>query len=150
MPRHEPNLVDTITVTIDPRPDGDFPLGHPYLEVFWLPVVGPTSTAVLRWTDRTVTPAGTLTVAQAELAAALGLGATSRGMNGPLVKSFRRLEWARLAKITSGRTDPNLTVTVPNLIPVVPTARREAWTQDLRDRHANLVANAEAAARKAA
>ncbi len=75
-----------------------FPAQHQYVEMLWLPVIGPSSTWLLRrlsgWA--LACPQG-LTVALPELSESLGLGWSS-GANSSLQRSMRRLAMFGLAR----------------------------------------------------
>ena len=68
-----------------------FPVQHPYVEMLWLPVIGPSSTWLLRrlsgWA--LACPEG-LTVVLPELSESLGLGWSS-GASSSVQRSMRRL-----------------------------------------------------------
>jgi len=68
-----------------------WPLGSSFVEEFWLPVMGPSSVAVLRWLDRRAEQyQRATTVDLAELALAIGLGA-STSKHSPIVRTLDRL-----------------------------------------------------------
>lgn len=75
-----------------------FPAQHQYVEMLWLPVIGPSSTWLLRrlsgWA--LACPQG-LTVLLPELSESLGLGWSS-GANSSLQRSMRRLAMFGLAR----------------------------------------------------
>lgn len=75
-----------------------FPVQHQYVEMLWLPVIGPSSTWLLRrlsgWA--LACPEG-LTVVLPELSESLGLGWSS-GPNSSLQRSMRRLIMFGLAR----------------------------------------------------
>jgi hypothetical protein len=77
-----------------------FPVQHQYVEMLWLPVIGPSSTWLLRrlsgWS--LACPEG-LRVVLAELSESLGLGWSS-GPNSSLQRSMRRLMMFGLARWT--------------------------------------------------
>ena len=79
-----------------------FPVQHQYVEMLWLPVIGPSTTWLLRrlsgWA--LACPQG-VTVALPELSEALGLGWSS-GANSSLQRSMRRLMMFGLARWTDG------------------------------------------------
>ena len=73
-----------------------------YVETFWLPVLGPSSTLLLRWCARRLPEhPGGLTVAVADVAAHLGLG-RSGSRNGPVLRSLARLCRFGLARELDG------------------------------------------------
>ncbi|MFN0091578.1 MAG: hypothetical protein ACKVWR_15120 [Acidimicrobiales bacterium] len=68
-----------------------WPIGSSFVEEFWLPVMGPSCVAVLRWIDRRADHLGrATTVDLAELALAIGLGA-STSKHSPIVRTLDRL-----------------------------------------------------------
>ena len=75
-----------------------FPAQHQYVEMLWLPVIGPSTTWLLRrlsgWA--LACPEG-LTVVLPELSESLGLGWSS-GVNSSLQRSMRRLIMFGLAR----------------------------------------------------
>ena len=75
-----------------------FPAQHQYVEMLWLPVIGPSTTWLLRrlsgWA--LACPEG-LTVVLPELSESLGLGWSS-GVNSSLQRSMRRLFMFGLAR----------------------------------------------------
>jgi hypothetical protein len=82
----------------DPAPRPVFPVQHPYVEMIWLPVIGPSATWALRrlagWAS--AFPDGTAVVLP-ELSESLGLGATS-GPASSVQRTLRRLVMFRLAR----------------------------------------------------
>lgn len=50
------------------------PVLGPYFETFWLPIIGPTSTCIMRYLVRAFSGSDTLTLSDADLAHAIGLG----------------------------------------------------------------------------
>ena len=79
-----------------------FPVQHQYVEMLWLPVIGPSATWLLRRMGGWVLacPDG-LTVVLPELSESLGLGWSS-GANSSLQRSMRRLMMFGLARWTDG------------------------------------------------
>jgi len=79
-----------------------FPAQHQYVEMLWLPVIGPSATWLLRRMGGWVLacPDG-LTVVLPELSESLGLGWSS-GANSSLQRSMRRLMMFGLARWTDG------------------------------------------------
>lgn len=64
-----------------------------YVEQFWLPVIGPTATVLVRLLDRTlreVETAGHFTIPNTVLGPVVGIG-TRGGRNSPLLRSLARL-----------------------------------------------------------
>ncbi len=113
-----------------------FDLSHPYVELCWGPIVGPSATLLLRrmpllWTERV--PA---VIAHGELARSLGLGGGT-GDTSRLMHSIDRLVRHRAAEWTPGRV---LAVyrSLPGLGPHQ-LERLPEWTREvhhvLLDRH---------------
>ena len=68
-----------------------WPIGSSFVEEFWLPVMGPSAIAVLRWIDRRADQFGRATTVElAELAMAIGLGALT-SKHSPIVRTLDRL-----------------------------------------------------------
>ena len=85
-----PHVSLRVIETADRLADG-WPLGSSFVEEFWLPVMGPSAVAVLRWIDRRADQFGrTTTIDLAELALAIGLGA-STSKHSPIVRTLDRL-----------------------------------------------------------
>lgn len=61
-----------------------------YVETWWLPVLGPAASWVLRRLRLAIDPEGPVQVDTATLASSIGLGA-ALGANAPLAKSVHRL-----------------------------------------------------------
>lgn len=81
---------------VAPVRQAGFALDHPYLEQCWSPVIGPTSTLLLRrcaWLWQEAEPAR---IATAELAAQLGLG-KGTGSSSPLWHTVERIVRFRFA-----------------------------------------------------
>lgn len=89
-------------VPLEPVKGGLFPLQHPYVEIVYLPLVGPTSVSAARHIDRLVRAAGgPITVDAAVLAAELGLRSAGRdpiGARSPLRRCLDRLAYAHIAR----------------------------------------------------
>jgi len=91
-----------------------FPVQHQYIELLWLPVVGPSTTWLLRRLAglASVSPAG-CKVVLAELSESLGLGLAA-GQNSSMQRSVRRLIRFGLADWTAG------TLEVAGTVPPIP------------------------------
>ena len=138
--------IPTIRVRLaDVRSLQGWDLNHPYVETFWLPILGPTSTLLLRFVGRHVHGADYVAFDNRELAMSLGLGAGSIGQTGPVVRSIKRLVLFRLATVDSADGDPNLAVTIPPKVPVVRESLRKKWPQQLHVLHRRVVAGPPAA-----
>ncbi|HEX9994014.1 MAG TPA: hypothetical protein VGB14_13885 [Acidimicrobiales bacterium] len=93
-PPHPPARPLRVVAWIDPALHHGFGLQHPYVEVAWTPVLGPTAVLAARRLDLLLGrhPDG-VDIDVADLAAQLGVGA--RGTGGkwsPIVRSLERLE----------------------------------------------------------
>lgn len=110
-----------------------FALDHPYVELCWGGLLGPSSVSFLRhcvWHWQDERPARLST---ADLAAELGLG-RGVGPNSPLWHTIGRLEHFRLA-----RHDPHGTaIEVFTRVPPVTPARLRRLPQWVRGRHDRL------------
>ncbi len=85
-----PQLSLRLVETADRLTHG-WPIGSSFVEEFWLPVMGPSAVAVLRWIDRRADQFGrATTVDLAELALAIGLGAAT-SKHSPIVRTMDRL-----------------------------------------------------------
>ncbi len=114
-------------------------LNHPYIETFWLPAIGPTSTLLLRFLGRHVTADNYNSFDPAEIATCLGIS-TSTGRNSPVTKTIKRLAYFDLAVIDSADDDTNIRVTVPATVPGVPPRKQTGWPEYLRILHSRAVA----------
>jgi hypothetical protein len=106
-----------------------------YVELCWLPVIGPSATWMLRRLAAGLTPHPEgYPVDIVELAAALGLG-TGTGRNSPVLRTLRRLGTFGLA-----RAQDEVTVGVRRRVPplVQPQVRR--LTVPLQRAHEQLLA----------
>lgn len=116
-----------------------FPVQHQYVEMLWLPVIGPSSTWLLRrlsgWA--LACPEG-LTVVLAELSEALGLG-WSAGPNSSVQRSMRRLMMFGLARWTDG-------FEVLTMVPPVSERRLMRMSPGLVRAHDRMVRAAEGVA----
>lgn len=131
----------TVVLWLDPKVDttGFDALGE-YTEMFWLPIIGPTSILALRrlcrWTDES--PNG-FRVTRENLAVTLGLGeATSR--NSSLIRTLTRLVDFGFAR----REDDRLAVR--RVVPVVPQRLTERFPDGLASRHDKVLDALDAAA----
>lgn len=107
--RPAPVLVPLDTLTIRPWPDQVIDsLGHhpcsPYVENFWLGVLGPSTTFLLRHvvTALEASPTG-FDLSLADTARRLGLGEKG-GRHSPFMRSFARLVQFELAQLEDERT----------------------------------------------
>ena len=109
-----------------------FPLDHPYVELCWGPLVGPSSVSFLRhcvWHWQDERPAR---LAAADLAAELGLG-RGAGPHSVLWRTISRLEYFRFARQDAYGTGLEVFTRVP---PVTPDRLRRLpqWVRGCHDR----------------
>jgi hypothetical protein len=85
-----------------PAPGPGFPLDHPYLEVVYGPLIGPTAIVLARALERAVRRSGgPVGVDVRELARELGLQSSAERSVGPrssLARALKRLEFVRVAR----------------------------------------------------
>ena len=98
-----------------------------YVEIYWLPVLGPSTTLLLRWCARRLPPHRTgLALPLAEIARHLGVG-RSGARNGPVMRSFERLCHFQLARSIGDRVE------VRAHVPELPDRLARRLPQELRD-----------------
>ena len=114
-------------------------LNHPYVETFWLPVIGPTSTLMLRFVGRHVTSENYKLFDPAEIAVCLGVS-PGTGRHSPIAKTITRLTYFDLAVIDSSDGDTDFRVTFPSTVPEVPARKQNRWPEYLRILHSRAVA----------
>lgn len=114
-------------------------LNHPYLETFWLPVIGPTSTVLLRYVGRHVRTTSYKPFSGEEIGQALGLS-RGTGRNSALAKTFRRLAHFGLVVYDSAEDDPNFRITVPSRVPPLTSPRVQKLPEHLRILHSRAIA----------
>jgi hypothetical protein len=116
-----------------------FPVHHVYVELCWLPVIGPSTTWLLRrlgwWVE--ACPEG-VTVQLAELAGWLGIG-SNVGSSSMVQRSLRRLVRFGLASWHGGR------LKVRTVVPPLSERHLQRLSPSLRDAHDRLVAGRRAA-----
>lgn len=132
-----PTGIETLSFELDAAADGACPLTHPYVETFWLPVLGPTSTLLLRHVGARAA-AGRFETSVADLSASLGLG-SSTGRNSSTIRSLNRLERFGLARLAPP-VDGNLDVTLAAEVRVVDAKLRQRWPEGLRIAHSRAEA----------
>ena len=115
-------------------------LNHPYVETFWLPVIDPTSTLLLRFVGRQARSTDWVRFDHPSLAMSLGLGTGRFGRNSPAIKTTRRLKVFGLATIDSSPEDPEMAVTVLPKVPTVRESLRRKWPDELHALHARVSA----------
>lgn len=118
---------------VGPVRQAGFPLDHPYLEHCWTPVIGPSSTLLLRrcaWLWREATPA---CVPVEELAGQLGLG-KGTGKNSPIRHTIERVVRFRFAAMPSPAE-----LHVYTEVPPVPARQLERLPGWCRDQHERLL-----------
>lgn len=85
--------------------DPDYPAQHLLSDMFesdWLPVVGPSGIALVRYCARRVTTEGAFSVEPCELAYRLGI--IGAGKRSPFTRSLQRAESFDLIRLESGCT----------------------------------------------
>ncbi len=117
-----------------------FPVQHQYVEMLWLPVIGPSSTWLLRrlsgWS--LACPDG-LQVVLPELSESLGLG-WSAGPNSSLQRSMRRLMMFGLAQWTADAFE------IATLVPAISERQLSRLSSGLVRAHDRMVERVGAAA----
>lgn len=114
-------------------------LNHSYVEMFWLPVIGPTSTLFLRFVGRNVSLESFKLFDPSEIAVCLGVNGGT-GRHSPISKTISRLAYFELVCVDSVVGDTDLRVTVPLKVPQVPPRRQIQWPEYLRILHSRAVA----------
>ena len=116
-----------------------FPVQHEYVEMLWLPVIGPSSTWLLRrlgsWA--LAFPDG-VSVVLPELSESLGLGWTA-GVHSSLQRSMRRLVMFGLARWSGESFD------VAAVVPPVSNRQLERLSPGLVRAHDRMIERAETA-----
>ncbi len=141
-PRHGPEFyLTSISLRLNhTEADGlAWDLNHPYVETFWLPVIGPTSTLMLRFVGRHVPSEDYKLFDPAEIAVCLGVSAGT-GRNSPFAKTIKRLTYFDLAAIDSADDDTDFRVTFPSTVPEVPWRKQKNWPEYLRIMHSRATA----------
>jgi hypothetical protein len=127
-----------VTAWTDPVVDLiGFEVTSPYVELCWLPTLGPSATWMLRrlGSGLKAHPEG-YPVDVAELAAALGLGANSAaGKSSPVVRTLKRLMMFGMA-----RHGANGTVEVRRRIPPLALRQVHRLSPPLRQAHERILA----------
>jgi len=137
-------LVFPAEFTISPLADSvveavGFPVHHAYVELLWLPVIGPSTAWLLRrlgsWAE--ACPDG-VTVQLADLAGWLGISAGA-GASSTVQRSLRRLVRFGLASWHGQRLE------VRTMVPPISERHLRRLSPSLRDAHDRLVAGRQAA-----
>lgn len=119
-------------------------LGHDprslYVEMFWLPTLGPTSLLLLRLLAKQFEagPGGEVQLPAAETSQALGIG-LREGNNSPLRRTFARLEKFDLAQLPPTRDWENGVIAVRRSIPPVNRRHIRRLPENLREAHEEWV-----------
>lgn len=103
-----------LTFSLDTRRDEGHDLLSPYVEVFWLPIVGPSSVCLLRHVARRLTTSPAWTTPMAELGQHIGLG-NRAGRHAPIVRTLNRLANFNLIGIDVSGTEIFVPVKVPSI-----------------------------------
>lgn len=128
----------TITLHAVGHPDpqvarAGFRLNHPYIEVCWITVLGPTGVMLLRRVSDLWTGELSPTIDIADLAHMVGVG-TGTGRQSPIWRTITRLERFRLAR-SAGPGQLEIFTELPPLdAPAL--GRCSTWT---RDQHARIL-----------
>lgn len=132
----QPRLVDftsSSTVRVEPRPAVGHNLRSAYVETFWLPVIGPTSIALVRHLGiRFAAQRAGLDLDLAECAAALGVGAPV-GRNSPINRTLNRLVQFDVAVLADDR------LLVRTALPEVSFRHLERFTPSMRAAHSRYL-----------
>jgi hypothetical protein len=108
----------------------------PYLEWCWLPVVGPSTVALVRHVADLTSPTGEARIPLSDLGRLLGLGAVDvPSRNNKLVRTLGRAEQFGLAFTSIGVPGESVTFGIHNEIALVPTRLLERLPEVARQRH---------------
>jgi len=127
----------TVRIWDDPFVDRvGFPVRDPYLELVWLPVVGPSVAWATRCLGAWATAAGSdgVEVPLVELAEALGLSRNSLSRNAPLQRTLARMVRFGLAEW------PDSILRVRAVVPPVAQRHLARLSPRVREAHDRLVA----------
>ncbi|NLV55081.1 MAG: hypothetical protein GXY13_05670 [Acidimicrobiales bacterium] len=134
----------TPTLTIEPWTDPVVDsLGHAprstYVERFWLPVLGPSTTWLVRLIDARIEAAGgPIELDLTATSAAMGLG-RGKGRHSPIVRALHRTRQFGLSRpgfdaaLAVRRTIPPLTRSQADRLPVALRAEHRRWCEVERD-----------------
>jgi len=112
----------------------------PYLEWCWLPVVGPSTVALVRHVAELTSSSGEARIPLGDLGRLLGLGAADvPSRNNKLVRTLTRAEQFGLAFTSIGVPGESLTFGIHNELAVVPGRLLERLPEVARQRHVAAV-----------
>lgn len=112
-----------------------FPIGDPYVEMFWLPVLGPTATWLLRRLvgGLSAEPLG-YTVDMGDLARGIGVAYTD-GRHNPFGRAIHRCVMFGAAQQVAAV--PNRTIAVRRHLPVLPSRHLARLPDQMRTAHSD-------------
>jgi hypothetical protein len=112
----------------------------PYLEWCWLPVVGPSTVALVRHVADLTSPTGEARIPLSDLGRLLGLGAVDvPSRNNKLVRTLGRAEQFGLGFTSIGVPGESATFGIHNELPLVPFRLVERLPDVARQRHVAAV-----------
>jgi hypothetical protein len=112
----------------------------PYLEWCWLPVVGPSTIALIRHVAELTSSSGEAHIPLGDLGRLLGLGAVDvPSRNNKLVRTMARAEQFGLAFTSIGVPGESVTFGIHNEIALVPARLLERLPEVARQRHETAV-----------
>jgi hypothetical protein len=115
----------------------------PYLEWCWLPVVGPSTVALVRHVADLISPTGEARIPLSDLGRLLGLGAVDvPSRNNKLVRTLGRAEQFGLGFTSIGVPGESVTFGIHNELALVPARLLERLPDVARQRHVAAVETA--------
>jgi hypothetical protein len=112
----------------------------PYLEWCWLPVVGPSTVALVRHVADLTAPSGEARIPLSDLGRLLGLGAVEvPTRNNKLVRTMGRAEQFGLAFTSIGAPGESVTFGIHSHLALVPTRLLDRLPEVARQRHVAAV-----------
>jgi hypothetical protein len=122
----------------------------PYIEWCWLPVVGPSTLALVRHVAELTSPSGEARIHFADLGRLLGLGAVDApSRNNKLVRTLSRAEQYGLAFTSLGVPGEWMTFGIHDQVALVPARLLHRLPEVARQRHVAAVETANEALRAA-
>lgn len=122
--------------------DEGAPFDSPYVERFWLPVIGATQVCLLRQIGGYVKATGEWQIEASELAARMGIGGVTGSPNRPLPRALARLcGFGAMRENVDG-----ITFDVRLYLPTLTARQRKRLPLSLRDLHERIVTAPRAAA----
>lgn len=134
-----PGDVFAVTTWVDPVVDANgFPVEHPYVEMFWLPVLGPTATWLLRrLAGGLASSPGGFEVGTIDLARALGVSHAG-GRTSPFGRAMHRCTMFGVAQQVS--LSPIPVLAVRRSVPPVARRHLDRLPDSLKRVHGDWVA----------